>query len=391
MGRWVRIFGLLLAIGAVGVSLALYDAWDATGAVATGARWERMTRSPQWRGDHFVDTIPRVEPAIVESTRRWIQGTANSTPNAPIAVVTPPPGFFETPPASGLRLTWFGHSTVLVEIDGQRVLFDPIWGDRCSPFSFAGPKRFFPPPLPLEQLPKVDVVVISHDHYDHLDHPTIVALAKRQTLFLVPLGVGAHLEYWGVPPAQIVEKEWWEETAIGALKVVTTPARHFSGRSLRMADRDRTLWAGWALIGPQHRVFYSGDTAMFPGFAEIGARLGPFDAALIEVGAYDQLWADVHLGPEQAVQANLQLQANLLFPVHWGTFDLALHPWTEPIERLLVAAAQAGVRVASPRPGESVEPAAPPALAKWWPEVPWRTAAVAPVVSSGLSAAKPSE
>lgn len=379
----------LVGITGLGLCLMILDAWSATGTLAQGARLERMQRSPQWRGDHFVDTIPRVEPELWESTRRWVQGVADSTPSGPIAVHTPPPGWFDTPPASGLRLTWFGHSSVLVELDGSRVLIDPVWSERCSPFTLAGPKRFFAPPLPLSGLPKLDAVVISHDHYDHLDYATIVALAPTGVLFVVPLGVGAHLEYWGVPPTQIVEKEWWEQHQLGELTLVSTPARHFSGRSLRMADRDRTLWSGWALIGPQHKVYYSGDTAMFSGFAEVGARLGPFDVALIEVGAYDQLWADVHLGPEQALTAHQHVQANLLFPVHWGTFDLALHPWTEPIERILAGAAERKIRVATPKPGESVEPDRAPAVAHWWPDVPWRTAAQAPVTSSGLAAARP--
>jgi L-ascorbate metabolism protein UlaG (beta-lactamase superfamily) len=151
-----------------------------------------------------------------------------------------------------------------------------------------------------------------------------------------------------------------------------------------MADRDATLWAGWAIRGPEHRVYYSGDTAMFPDFSEIGDRLGPFDASLIEVGAYDALWADVHLGPEQAIEAHRLVRGGVLIPVHWGTFDLALHPWTEPVERLLVAAARTGARVAIPKPGQTVFPASPPPVARWWPDVPWRRAEAAPVVSTGL-------
>jgi L-ascorbate metabolism protein UlaG (beta-lactamase superfamily) len=204
-------------------------------------------------------------------------------------------------------------------------------------------------------------------------------------LFVVPLGVGAHLESWGVSAKQIVELDWWAETAVGALTLTATPARHFSGRSMVMADRDATLWAGWAIRGPEHRVYYSGDTAMFPDFAEIGRRLGPFDASLIEVGAYDALWADVHLGPEQAIDAHRLVRGGVLIPVHWGTFDLALHPWTEPVERLLVAASRTRAQVAIPRPGQTVVPAAKFPVARWWPRVPWRTAEIAPVVSTGLN------
>jgi L-ascorbate metabolism protein UlaG (beta-lactamase superfamily) len=241
--------------------------------------------------------------------------------------------------------------------------------------------------LPLDQLPPVDAVLLSHDHYDHLDEPSIRVLNQRVPAFVVPLGIGAHLQYWGVPAAKIRELDWWGQTRVGEIELTATPARHFSGRSL--SDADKTLWAGWSLRGPRHRVYYSGDTAMFPGFKEIGARLGPFDATLIEVGAYDRMWADVHLGPEQAVQAHRDVQGKLMLPVHWGTFNLALHAWTEPVERLLVAAARASVNVVVPRPGESIEPSKPPPPAPWWPKVPWQTAAEHPVVSSGLPAVQP--
>lgn len=357
---------------------AWLDARVALGARPKGERRARIEASPQWNGERFVDTLPRIDPPMWETTKRWVKGVEFSVPEQPVEVVTRSRDDFAT--AHELRVTWFGHSSSLVELDGHRVLLDPVWGDRCSPFSFAGPERWYPPIIPLDELPDPDAVVISHDHYDHLDHPTIVALAERGTLFVVPLGVGAHLERWGVSAEQLVELDWWEETRVGSLRVVATPARHFSGRGPGQADQ--TLWAGWALIG-SHRVFYSGDTAMFPGFTEIGERLGPFDVTLLEVGAYDQAWADVHLGPEQAIEAHRMVRGDLLIPVHWGLFDLALHSWTEPIERTLVAADAAGVRVASPRPGESVM-ADRATRERWWPDVPWKTADEAPVVSSGL-------
>jgi L-ascorbate metabolism protein UlaG (beta-lactamase superfamily) len=270
-----------------------------------------------------------------------------------------------------------------VEVDGRRVLVDPVWGERASPFSWMGPKRFYAPLLPLNQVPAVDAVVISHDHFDHLDMPTIAAMKGWKTTFVVPLGVGAHLEHWGVPAERIVELDWWEATRLGDLELVATPARHASGRS-PFSGQNATLWAGFALIGPAHRVYYSGDTGLFPGLADIGARLGPFDLAMIEAGAYGRSWPDWHLGPEQAVRASQLVRAEVLLPVHWGLFNLAYHGWTEPAERVLVAAATAGVSVTIPRPGQSVEPAALPALTRWWPEVPWRTAEEDPIVATKM-------
>jgi L-ascorbate metabolism protein UlaG (beta-lactamase superfamily) len=323
------------------------------------------------------------EPSFFKVMKKWMRGGDNTKPKEAVAIEKRSRADFRSLPVSGLRITWMGHSAALVEIDGKRLLLDPVWSERASPFGFAGPKRFFDPPLPLEDLPPIDAVLITHDHYDHLDKPTVERLHGAGARFVVPLGVGARLNGWGVAVEAVVELDWWQTTRIGEVTVTATPASHFSGRSVFRGDRDRTLWAGFAIHGPTHRVYYSGDTGMSPGFSAIGDRLGPFDAALIEVGAYDQLWADLHLGPEQAVEAFNQVRGKLLIPVHWGTFDLALHSWTEPVERLFVAAEEAAIPLAIPRIGQSVEPSAPPPVERWWPQVPWRTADEYPVVSSG--------
>jgi len=371
----------LLALGGGALWLV---AREAMGGRVEGARLARAERSPQWHGGQFGNPLPRVDgPA----GRMWREvlfgGSPYRTPDGPPPVASRSRADYRTPPASGLRVTWLGHSTLLVEIDGRRVLIDPVWGERASPLTFLGPKRFFAPPLPLAELPGVDVVVISHDHYDHLDLPTMRALVARGVRWVVPLGVGAHLRAWGVAERDVTELDWWVAAEVKGLTLTATPARHFSGRGLD--DRDRTLWAGWALAGPAHRVFYSGDTALHEEFDDIGARLGPFDLTMIEAGAYSALWADVHLGPEQAVLAHRLVRGDVMLPVHWGLFDLALHGWTEPMERVLVAAERAGVRVASPQPGGMVEPAAVGAPRRWWPAVPWATAAEAPVRSTGVA------
>ena len=257
-----------------------------------------------------------------------------------------------------------------------------MFGRNASPGRLFGVARFFEPPLPLDEVPELDAVVLTHDHYDHLDMGTVRRLAAAVPRWVAPLGVGAHLERWGVPAERVTERDWWEEVEVAGTRLVCTPARHFSGRSL--TDRNRTLWCGWAFAGAERRLYATGDGGFQPGFAEVGRRLGPFDATLAEAGAYNAAWADVHLGPEQAVRAVQDARGGLMLPVHWGTFDLAFHGWTEPAERVLVAAGAAGVPVAVPRPGQSVVVDAPPAVERWWPELAWAGADAAPVVSSGL-------
>ena len=273
---------------------------------------------------------------------------------------------FERPPETGLRATWIGHSSVLIEIDGARILLDPVWARRASPSTLIGPKRFHPPPIPIDELPALDAIMTSHDHYDHLDRDVVRALAKDPTQsrarFVVPLGVGAHLERWGVAPERITELDWGESTTVGPLTLTATPARHFSGRGL--SDRNHTLWASWSVKGPVNRVFHSGDTGPFAGFAEIGTQHGPFDLTLMKVGAYDEQWPDIHLNPEQAVEAHTRLRGKAFLPIHWGTFNMAFHRWDEPADR--VVAAGVGTTVIVPRPGESIEPSRAPPVNAWW-------------------------
>jgi L-ascorbate metabolism protein UlaG (beta-lactamase superfamily) len=378
LGRVARWTGLLAAVA---VAATVADAWTPMGRKAEGERRARMERSPQWLGGHFENPQPLYNDWW-GSTTAMFKASPHVGPGEPPPTVAGDRRRFETPPASGLRVTWLGHSTSLIEIDGYRVLTDPIWSERASPLSWVGPKRWYAPPIALSELPPIDVVAISHDHYDHLDYPTLSAMKDWDTTFVVPLGVGAHLASWGVPEARIVELDWWERTQVRGLEIVATPARHASGRTV--LDKDATLWAGFALLGPKHRAYYSGDTGLFPAMKDIGARLGPFDVTMIEVGQYHSAWPDWHIGPEQAVLAHRMVQGRVLLPVHWGLFTLAAHGWTEPIERVL-AAAQGGDTVVIPRPGQSIEPEAPPARERWWPELPWETAAQHPIVSTKLN------
>ena len=268
-------------------------------------------------------------------------------------------------PPAALRATWLGHSTVLLEVDGRRFLTDPVWAGRASPVQWLGPRRFFAPPLALADVPPLDGVILSHDHYDHLDPAAVRYLAGRGTPFFCPLGVGRHLRRWGVPATQITERGWWENVALGPdFELTATPARHFSGWGL--LDRDQTLWVSWVLRGLHHRVFFGGDSGPFDeAFRQIGARFGPFDLVLLEVGAADAEWADIHLGPDNALAAHQLLGGGPLLPLHWGTFNLALHAWRQPVQRLLAAAGPA-VPLLLPAPGQRVDVAAGPLNSQWW-------------------------
>jgi L-ascorbate metabolism protein UlaG (beta-lactamase superfamily) len=268
-----------------------------------------------------------------EVTKQWLFPREMRVPICPLPRYQGTHERLATPPLSGLRATWLGHSTTLLEIDGTTILTDPMWSERASPSTWVGPKRFHPPPVPLSELPHVDAVVISHDHFDHLDMETVRALGARGVPFHVALGVGGHLAAWGVPAAQIIEHDWWETTTLASgLQIVSTPARHFSGRGVPW--RAGTLWTSWSLVGPKHRVFVSGDTGQTDSFSEIGAREGPFDVALIEIGQYHPSWGDIHLGPIGALDAFGRVNAKALLPIHWATFELALHAWSEPAETL---------------------------------------------------------
>ncbi|MBS0373928.1 MAG: MBL fold metallo-hydrolase [Proteobacteria bacterium] len=334
-----------------------------------GLRAERMRASPLWNGNGFANVHPvmaglrdRSVPAPTLSEFLRVRG--RRYPDAPLPAVDPRDGWRRA--AGGVRATWLGHSTVLVEIDGVRVLTDPVWGPRASPTRWLGPKRFQPVPVHLRDVPRPDVIAISHDHYDHLDYPTIRALRRTTVPFVVPLGVGRHLERWGVDPRRITELDWWETYRVpgGELEIIATPSQHFSGRSL--TDRNATLWTSFVFRGPRHRVFFSGDTGLTSEYATIRERLGPFDLVMLEIGAFHPSWGDIHLGPDNALAAHALLGGGTLLPVHWGTFALAMHDWDEPIERLVRQAESRGAALLLPRIGEPLEPAQAGEQGSWW-------------------------
>jgi L-ascorbate metabolism protein UlaG (beta-lactamase superfamily) len=303
-------------------------------------------------GRQYINPVPTSVGGLstmVKILRRYLTSREERVPKQPLGPFRTDARLFETPPASGLRVTWMGHSSSLVEIDGTRVLIDPVWELRAAPVEWAGPKRFFAPPLRLEDLPSIDVVLLSHDHYDHLGAGTVRRLAKSsctaEAQWISALGVGTFLKRLGVQ--QVHELNWTESVTVGSLTVTALPARHFSGRSL--AGRFETLWASFVLAGEKHRVYYGADSGEWAGFTEIGQTHGPFDLSMLEIGAFDPMWSDIHMGPDGAVRTFRALgAAGLLMPIHWGLFNLALHGWRQPIERLTSVD---GLPIWSPEPG----------------------------------------
>ncbi|MFF7708644.1 MBL fold metallo-hydrolase [Pseudomonas sp. NPDC007930] len=257
-----------------------------------------------------------------------------------------------------------GHSTVLIKSRGAFFITDPVFGQRASPVQWAGPLRFHQPPLALEDLPPIKAVIISHNHYDHLDQDAVKRLAERAEWFLAPLGVGDTLVQWGIPAAKVRQLDWWQETEIDGTRFAATPTQHFSGRGL--FDSNATLWASWVVIEPDWKLFFSGDSGYFAGFKQIGERYGPFDLTLMETGAYNVAWPVVHMQPEESLQAHLDVRGRWLLPIHNGTFDLSSHPWHEPFERISALAQAAQVPVTTPVMGERVDMLEPRGFNRWW-------------------------
>lgn len=326
-----------------------------------------MQHSEHFNGRIFfnpVATDTMVKGAFWRLLRKFLKKHPDREPAKPLGPFTVNKAALQTTPHSLLRVTWLGHSSLLLDVDGKRFLTDPLWYQRASPFTRLGPKRFFPNPLPIDDLPPIDAVLLSHDHYDHLDKGSILKLTEKNIPVITMLGVGQRLLKWGVSKNLVTELDWWQPIPLGEHTITAAPARHFSGRWL--GDRFTTLWGSFAIRGPRHNVYFGADSGYYEGFTAIGERLGPFDLAMLEIGAYNQEWETIHMGPENAAQATLDVKAACLLPIHWGTFNLAFHAWTEPVERLLLAAEKNAIPLILPTPGETVIIKGEALNSAWW-------------------------
>lgn len=341
-----------------------------------GLRRERAMASPQFAHGRFRNPSgkgPNLKGSSWPVILEYFTGGQNRKPPAPLPLQSPLDAWRLSVSNSGLRITWLGHSTLYIEIDGVRLLTDPVFGERASPVSFAGAKRFHGVPARLDQLPPIDAILLSHDHFDHLCRPTMRAIAKMDMPIFTSLGVGAHLESCGINPKRIIELDWWQSHELPGhdLSFTAAPAQHFSGRSL--TDRNATLWSSWVIATPKRKLFFSGDTGLTDAFFEVRERLGPFEVIMLEIGAWHQAWGDIHLGPHNALKAfdllSRPQDGSSLLPVHWGTFDLALHAWDEPAETLFNLAETHGTRILTPSLGMPFEPAHIEKPKAWWREV----------------------
>ena len=310
--------------------------------------------------------------------KEWFSGGEDRVPSERLPEVKPNlEAFLEG--SETFKVIWFGHSSFLLNLDGVTILVDPVFGKAASPFSFMV-KRFQEPVLSLEELPEIDYILISHDHYDHLDKTSIQHFVDTETQFITPLGVDSHLEGWGIDENRITERDWWQSINTGGIEFIATPAQHFSGRD--GFHSNETLWASWVIRSKNHNIYFSGDSGYDTHFKAIGEAYGPFDIAFIESGQYNESWREVHMLPEESMQAFKDLKADRYFPIHWGMFELAFHSWYEPVERLSILAEERNVELLTPRLGEIVTLDGEGVANNWWRQLVKPILDLTPVAAS---------
>ncbi len=313
---------------------------------------------------HNHDDVVLQSPSFWRATKAVLFEGKDKEPSRPLSVNPLTKNDFQGESFGNFSLVWLGQASVFMNIEGKYLLTDPMFSERASFVQWAGPKRFHPVPLEMDDLPALDAIIISHNHYDHLDEATIKQLDHKTKVYFVPLAVGQYLEDWGVDPRKIVELDWWEDVERDGLQFTATPALHFSGRGI--FDQNESFWNSWVIKSKEHTVFFCGDSGMFPLFRKIGDRFGPFDLTIISNGAYSKLWHDSHLFPEEVVQAHMQLKGKVILPIHWATFNLATHAWYDPAERFFTAANQAGISAVYPRIGQILRYNSLPETPPWW-------------------------
>lgn len=360
------LIGILLLFSII--TMAFINIAPQFGATPTGAHLERIKLSPNYRDGQFVNLVETKMDYSAGNVWRMLKEGISSKNTSPVQVIQTK---FGSPAVSAgdslLQVTWFGHSAILLEVDGLRIFLDPMLGPAASPVPWFG-KRFKNDPAgQLSAIGPIDAVIMSHDHYDHLDYPSIMALKDQVAHFYTPLGLGAHLRAWGVDTSRITELDWWESVSMGDFVFTAAPARHFSGRGIR--DGNKTLWASWVIKGKNQTLYFSGDSGYGPHFKEIGDRFGPFDFTMMECGQYNARWEPIHMMPEQTAQAHLDLRGSILMPIHWGAFSLAPHPWIEPAERLTAAAEKNGIRLITPVIGARFVLSGDLPVTPWWQRV----------------------
>ncbi len=358
---------LLAVMGIVLLALIYQKFHPVFGGKSSPENLETLKQSPNFLNGRFNNQnhtpMHGSTGNLISMVKDFLKGNPQSRPalTIPVQPLVPPMA------ATGdkqVKITWFGHSAFLLELDGKILLLDPMLGKYSSPLPLIGMKRYSEKPVRIKELPEIDAVLLSHDHYDHLDYKSIIKLKDKVKAFHVPLGVGNHLERWGVPKEKIKNYDWWEEAELGGLLLACTPAQHFSGRNLH--DRNATLWCSWVIRGQDTSIFFSGDGGYGTHFAEIREKYGAFDVTLLECGQYDRRWKAIHMMPEESIQAHLDLQGKMMIPIHWGAFTLAFHSWTEPVERALKAAQERDLVIATPRISETIILGAAN-----YPDLPW--------------------